>query len=186
MNTRTHAANRRASWQWGSLVVALLGLQVVGGIVAIIVATSDESVAIVPDYHQKALQWDEVVRLRAQSAALEWTCEVDAVAESEMASGLQIRLTDRPGDPIELVEGEIQIFRHARASDLRRVRIPAGRFSGVSLSDCFDADGRWQVSIDVTDRDKNRFLYSKELNIRRTNARAEESPSAVTRSGGER
>ena len=55
-------ANRRAALRWGGFVVALLSLQVIGGIAAIMIATGDESFAVVPNYHQKALHWDDEVQ----------------------------------------------------------------------------------------------------------------------------
>ena len=64
MNAETQKANRRAAWRWGGFVVGLLSLQVAGGITAIVLATGDESVAVVPNYHEKSLQWDAEVAVR--------------------------------------------------------------------------------------------------------------------------
>jgi hypothetical protein len=165
MKSATDDANRRAAWRWGSFVVGLLGLQVIGGIMAIVLATSDESVAVVPDYHQKALRWDDEMALRAGSLSLGWICEVSQINQSAKLTGLRITLTDREGRPIELASGEIEIYRHARAANVRRVKIPPGTFRQLELSSCFDADGLWQVMVDVTDRTGNRFASSQELKV---------------------
>lgn len=177
MDPDTQVANRRAAWRWGSMIVGLLGLQVAGGVMAIMLATGDESVAVVPDYHQKGLDWDKEVALRNASLSLGWNCQIaqldakasstpsDEVSGKQSAAGLSLRLTDHSGQPIELRSGELQLYRHARAADVRRVRIPPGSFSQLELNDCFDAAGLWQVTIDVTDRDGNRFASSKELDI---------------------
>ena len=165
MKSETHDSNRRAAWRWGTLVVSLLGLQVVGGIMAIILATGDESVAVVPDYHQKALSWDDEIALQTASAALGWVCEVSQIDEASTVAGLRITLRDRDARPIELASGELQIYRHARAADVRRVKIPAGSIGILELTGCFDAYGLWQVTIDVTDRAGNRFAHARELYV---------------------
>lgn len=165
MNSDTHDANRRAAWRWGTFVVSLLGLQVVGGIMAIMLATGDESVAIVPNYHEKAVRWDDEVALQAASRSLGWVCNVSQVDETSEVAGLRITLADREGNPIDLASGELQIYRHARAADVRRVKIPAGSLGSLELRGCFDSHGLWQVMIDVTDRAENRFAYSHELYV---------------------
>ncbi len=165
MKSDTNDLNRRAAWRWGAFVVSLLGLQVLGGIFAIMLATGDKSVAVVPDYHQKALHWDDEMALQSESRALGWVCEVSQRDETGTSTGLRVTLTDRVGNPIELASGELQIYRHVRASDVRRVRIPAGSFNRLDLSRCFDSDGLWQIKIDVTDESGNRFASSQELYV---------------------
>jgi nitrogen fixation protein FixH len=166
MNPETHAANRSAAWRWGAFIVSLLGLQVIGGIMAIVLASSDESVAVVPNYHQKALKWDEEVAQRSASRALGWTVDVSQVDEAASAAGLRIALSDRRGKPIDLLSGKLEIYRNARASDVHRVEVPPGSYGLLELSGCFDVGGRWQVMLDVTDRAGNRFTCSHELYVR--------------------
>jgi hypothetical protein len=175
MNTDTREANRRAAWRWGGLIVGLLGLQVTGGISALVLATRDaSSVGIVPDYHQKALHWDEEMALQSASQALGWVCEVSQVDGASPVAGLRITITDRNTQPIELASGELMIYRHARATDVRRVRIPPGANGMIELGGCFNADGWWQVAIDVLDHTGNRFVHSRELDVTLSN------PSAAT------
>jgi len=165
MNSDIQAANRRAAWRWGGLIVGLLGLQVTGGVTAVVLSSNDPTVGIVPDYHQKALHWDDEVALREASRALGWKCDVSQIDEASTVAGLRVTITDRDTTPVELAEGELTIYRHARASEVSRVRLPAGVIGMIKLDSCFDADGLWQVSIDVTDRNGNRFVHSSELNI---------------------
>lgn len=166
MNSEVQNANRRAAWRWGSFVVGLLGLQVIAGIFAILLATGDESVAIVPNYHQKALQWDDEVALQTASRSLGWICDISQVDETSEVAGLRITLVDTQGKSIDVSSGELQIYRHARAADVRRVKIPPGHLGPLELSGCFDSGGLWQVMIDVTDRSENRFAYTQELLVR--------------------
>lgn len=165
MTTDIQDANRRAAWRWGSLIVGLLSLQVAGGIAAIVLASGDPSVGIVPDYHEKALHWDDEVALQTASQALGWDCEISQLDDSSSVAGLRITLTDRETKPVELASGELTIYRHVRASDVRRVKIPSGAIGMIELGGCFDADGLWQVTIDVSDRAGNRFVHSREINV---------------------
>jgi hypothetical protein len=75
-------------------------------------------------------------------------------------------LSGRNGQPIALLSGKLEIYRIARASDVRRIPIPPGWYGPLELSGCFDAGGRWQVMLDVTNRDGNRFTSSQELYVR--------------------
>ncbi len=158
-------ANRRAAWRWGSFVVGLLGLQVAGGIVAIILATGDESVAVVPNYHEKALNWDAEMAAQAASAALGWKCEVSQIRDVPNRSGLRITLTDREGLPVVVKSGALRLYRHVRASDVRQVPIPPGKFARLEIADCFDQVGLWQVMLDLNGENGERFLHSQELSV---------------------
>lgn len=165
MSAQTAEANRRAAWRWGGFVVGLLGLQIAGGIFAIMLATGDKSVAVVPDYHQKALQWDRQVALQEASQRLGWTLGVEVTNSGRQHPGMSLLLVDRTGMPVVLDQGEIQIYRHVRASEVRTVALPNGTTGAIKLTDCFTSPGLWQVSVDVTDRQGNRFADSREINV---------------------
>jgi len=166
-STEVQKANRRAAWRWGSLVVGLLGLQVLGGIVAIILATGDESVAVVPNYHEKALRWDEEVAAQAASAALGWQCDVHPIEQGSLPAGLKVSLTTREGAPVVVTSGSLRFYRHARASDVQEVPIPTGTFAAMELPGCFQVAGLWQIMLDLKTDSGDRFLFSKELLVRK-------------------
>lgn len=58
-NERIAKSNRWAAWRWGSLVVGMLGLQLVLGFVAVSLATNNDAAAVIPNYYEKSLQWDD-------------------------------------------------------------------------------------------------------------------------------
>ncbi len=145
-----------------------MGLQVAGGVVAIILATGDESVAVVPNYHEKALNWDAEMAAQAASAALGWQCEVSQINKQTIPSGLRITLTDREGKPVLVQSGELRLYRHVRASDVREVPIPMGKFAMLELPDCFNAVGLWQVMLDLKCENGDRFLHSQELVVEKS------------------
>ncbi|MCG8652885.1 MAG: FixH family protein [Pirellulales bacterium] len=158
-------ANRRAAWRWGSFVVALLSLQVAGGVVAILLASGDPSVAVVPDYHQKALHWDDQVALRSAAAKLGWSLQLSQVQSGEGFAGLTIELRDRSGQWVPIHSGTIEIYRHVRAGDVRRTQITDPVTGPLDLPKCFSNSGLWQVSMDVQDARGNRFVDSREVHV---------------------
>lgn len=170
MNSQIAEANRRAAWRWGGFVVGLLSLQVAGGIFAIMLATGDESVAVVPDYHQKALQWDQEMAVQEASRQLGWTFDLQVISQdaedrSDGSPGMSLFLTDKNDVPVTIEQGTIQIYRHVRAADVRTVALPKGTTGKVELTKCFPNPGLWQVSLDVTDNSGNRFTASRELDV---------------------
>ena len=174
MNKELEEANRRAAWRWGSFVVGLLGLQVVGGIFAIMLATGDQSVAVVPNYHQKALQWDQEIAIQTASEKLGWECTMEVVQAGQSHPGLRIRLTDAKGQPVSIVSGDLQIYRHVRAADVLGVALPKSTPGVIELADCFANPGLWQATLDVTDDQGHRFTVSRELNVRQHDELAHE------------
>lgn len=163
--TDNDIANRRAARRWGAFVIGLLSLQVIGGAFAIFLATGDESVAVVPNYHQQALDWDQQVALREASAKLGWVAEMSQRDATPGSAGLRIRLLGRAGQPVQIQSGSIEIYRHFRAANVSRVAIPSGSPEAIDLSQCFDAGGLWQVTVDVQDAVGNRFKDSQQIEV---------------------
>ena len=163
--TELQRANRRAAWRWGSLIVGLLGLQVAGGVIAILLATGDESVAVVPNYHEKALNWDREIAAQAASAALGWKCDVAPTGAGSLPAGLRIALTNREGNPVQVVSGTLRLYRHARANDVRELPIRPGEFSLVELPGCFEVAGLWQVILELRGDRGERFMHSQEVQV---------------------
>ena len=67
--------------------------------------------------------------------------------------------------PVEVESGELRLYRHVRASDIKQVPIPAGKFAMLELPGCFDAAGLWQVMLDLNCENGDRFLHSQELKV---------------------
>lgn len=158
-------ANRRAAWRWGSFVVGLLSLQVVLGVAAVMLATGDESVAVIPDYYDKALNWDEQMAQRQSSKALGWQVEFVETDYGQLGSGLQINLKDAADTPIQIQSGTVHLYRHARASERMAAPIAKADDGIIEVASCFSHHGLWQVELDVIDRDGNRFVESRRMDI---------------------
>ncbi len=83
-------AERRARHFWVSLIVGLLGLQVAGGITAIFLSVGDPSMAIVPNYHQAALNWDVTHRAHQLTQQLGWKIDPTIGVRDEASGARQL------------------------------------------------------------------------------------------------
>lgn len=123
---------RRAKRKWTAIIFAFLGVSMSMWLYAAMLAVRDPSMAIVPDYHEKALRWDEHMARQAKSEAMGWT--VHPIAPSQVDSDgkgmVTVFLRDRDGKPIDGVKGQVRVYHHARASEVQRTD-----FRAVGASD---------------------------------------------------
>ncbi len=146
-------------------MVGLLSLQVVLGVAAVMLATGDESVAVIPNYYDKALAWDEQMALRETSKSLGWQVEFVETDYGQLGSGLQINLKDAADKPIQIQSGTVHLYRHARASELLAAPVAKADDGIIEVAGCFPHHGLWQVELDVIDQDGNRFVESRRMDI---------------------
>lgn len=156
-------ANRSAALRWGGFVVGLLSVQVLGGVFAIYLATGDPSVAVVPDYHEKALNWDEQIELQKQSAELNWNVQLN-VTPAEAGQSLVMQIKDDDGGFVRIKSGSVQIYHHARAGAVLRVPVSSPG-EPIVVKDCFSRSGLWQIDMDLVDANGKRFVASKSVNV---------------------
>jgi nitrogen fixation protein FixH len=117
----------RFGWFWPVLVVALLSLNVAVCLITLAVATGDPSMAIEPDYHQQAVDWDQSASRQRASDALGWECEpqVGAPLNPRGERRLTLVLHDRAGEPITGGQVALSYFHHARAEERFQATLPA-------------------------------------------------------------
>lgn len=161
-------AARRAAWFWGTFVVCFLGMQLTIGAVAIVLATGDPSVAVVPDYYQKALDWDQEMEAKRVSDLLRWQADVQ-VGESLDKSGLRlisVRMTDAAGKGLDKMQGRLRLYHHARAGELQEVVLES-MGSGVYQGRCvMSRDGLWEVEMQFEGtKASERFVSAETLNL---------------------
>lgn len=151
--------NRRSAFRWGTFVVGFLILQLTLGFSAVVLSKSDPTVAVVPDYYQKSLDWDSRKALLAQSEGLNWhallTCEEGT---------LVLRAVDDREDPIEIADVTISIYQHTRAADVRTWEINGAELDvpgQVRIANSLNCPGLWQVDVDLTDSSGQRFVQSE-------------------------
>ncbi len=155
---------RRAAWLWGSFVVAFLGGQVAMGVVAVILATGDPSFAVVPDYHEKAMHWDDSTRRQTQSDNLHWTAStrLSGAADALGQRMLVVTLTSDENEPIGDAVVDIRAFHHARAGTPTEVTLRSHHDGHYSAAIPMERDGLWQIEMSAA-RGDDRFLLSQTI-----------------------
>jgi nitrogen fixation protein FixH len=115
------------------MVVAFLTLQVLLGVASVVLATSDLSWSVVPDYHAGAMKWDAQRAAQRASDELGWKHDVtvDPVADMEGMRAVRVHLVDKLGEAVSVDRIVGTIFHHARGAQLVRCEMTRGVRPGV-------------------------------------------------------
>lgn len=145
------SAEKRAKRFWVSLVLVLMGIQVVIGGVALTLAIGNPSMAVVPDYHRTALNWDETRRALLASEDLGWNVSVSASDEVDGAGmrALVISITNSDSQSVVGLRVTGTAFHHAHADEVLPIQVgsPKGYqyFAMVPMRE----PGLWQVDLSI-------------------------------------
>lgn len=148
------------------VVCGLLGGHVVFVAIAITLATGDRSFAVVPDYYQKAVDWDQRRDELAASDELGWRVElrpsgtVDALGQRNLA----LAVHDAAGQPVAGAAVTVEFFHHARAKDFRDIELSEvvpGQYAAAAQ---MPLAGRWQFDI-VIERGEQRYVATLQQHV---------------------
>lgn len=160
----------RAKLIWGGMVVGFLSLEIVMCLVAITLSSGDESFAVVPGYHEQALQWDETRAAAQASDSLGWSDIVVAGPTADLLGRrpMIIGLKDRNGTPISGSTVEAVLFHHARAGDVQSITFKETAEPGTyeAIAEMRRA-GLWEVRIDAK-RGNEHFMSTRQLEVGRS------------------
>lgn len=142
-----------------AVVLGLLGSHMLFIMIAITLGTGDPSFAVVPDYYQKGVDYDERKALLAESAALGWTVELTPSSEADTVGKreLVLQLKDAGGQPVRGLTLRVHAYHVARASEplsMECVEVLPGQYVGAAR---MTREGFWQFGIDATSGD-DRFV----------------------------
>ncbi|MCA9131924.1 MAG: FixH family protein [Planctomycetales bacterium] len=144
-------AERRARRVWLTVIVGLLGLQVAVGVTSVLLAVGDPSVAIVPNYHQAALDWDTAQRARQLPQRLGWqlTPSISDVESTASQRVVRVSIVGPKGEPITGLRISAQVYHHARGSMVYEMRLneiePGSYQAGTGLT----AAGYWHLQLQI-------------------------------------
>lgn len=115
---------------WIIAPAGLASVAIIANVLLAVTAFGDPSFAVEEDYYQKAVDWDEELAERRQSAALGWT-----VALSTPAGGLlRADITDKDGAAVIGAHVEVVLFHYARASERNKAlmkEVAPGRYGAA-------------------------------------------------------
>lgn len=149
--TSLEDVERRARHFWVSLIVGFLSLQVAIGIVAVYLAVSDPTVAVIPNYYQSAVNWDTTRRARELTGQLGWELTVNAGPVIAQEDHRQLRLEVRSRDqaPVDDLMVSAKVFHHARGTEIHKLRL-SGLGEGIYVSPIpLTQAGLWQVELQL-------------------------------------
>jgi nitrogen fixation protein FixH len=141
---------RRARRFWVSLIVGFLGLQVVIGIVSVVLAFNDPTVAVIPHYHQSALDWDVTRRARQLTDQLGWQIDYNVIpSEHAGQRTLLVTILDRDGKPISGLSVNAKLYRHARGSNVDQFKLKAIADGNYQADTKLTDKGLWQIELGI-------------------------------------
>lgn len=143
------AVERKARRFWVSLIVGLLGMQVVGGAFAIYLATSDPSVAVIPNYYQAGLDWDIKRRNLNQMNLLGWKASV-LVEPEDVELGqriIKVSVRDQRDTPVSGLRISSRIFHHARGTEVFKLIFDEAQPGSYVAVSRLTQPGLWQVDL---------------------------------------
>ena len=139
-----------------AVVLGLLGTHMLFIVIAITLATGDRSFAVVPDYYQKAVDYDDRKALLATSAELGWVVELTPGKTADVMSerDVVVQLRDADGQPVRDAQISVSCYHFARASEplaFKFDEILPGQYVGRAR---LSREGFWQFELIAEQGDK--------------------------------
>lgn len=140
----------KKSYRWPIIIAAMLVVHVLATITAIVIATSDRSFAVVPNYYQQAVNWDQTKAAQQTSDALGWKAAVSVSPAVDALGQRQITvdLHDADGKPILADKAEVKFFHYSHGNDPQTIQLSAqdGKLTGKA-SVRFEGFHEFQLTI---------------------------------------
>jgi nitrogen fixation protein FixH len=158
-------AKRSPAWVWPAIIIGMLAVHTLACLVVVFIATSDPSHAVIPDYHAKAVAWDEHrAKLRA-SGELGWACTIEAALAADLMGqrAVRVSLRDAAKQPLTGAAVKLTSYHHARANDVNEAEFKEGAPGEYVAMVDMRRDGTWRFDVAVTRGDDS---FSAEIDQR--------------------
>lgn len=140
--------SRPRGWIWPVVIIGLLGLNMAVVAITVIVATSDPSVAVEPDYYQKALAWDADRDVRRDPGEDGIDVSIQLLPGPDRLSDGQVVVSvAKAGLPVEHAQIEAVVFHFARSGERQTVTLVEqgpGVYAGPAS---LRRDGNWEIRL---------------------------------------
>lgn len=143
-----HARPSRVGRFWPVAIFALLGMNAAIVAVTIVFASSDPSVAVEPDYYNKALNFEQTIQQRDTNARLGWNASAQLLAPTADATPrLCVRLTDRAGAPIDGADVDAVAFAVLRSGQRQTLTLGRTEPGVYTAPIALATSGKWTVRV---------------------------------------
>ncbi len=144
-------AERKAKRFYIGLVLLLFAIQITILGTALKLAIGDPALAVVPDYHQAALDWDSTHAAAGAAEKMGWSVQVDVsdVADGRGLRAIDLNMNDQNGQPITNLKVLGKVYHHADADQVERFEmqnVGAGRYLAMPP---MGRPGLWQLELDI-------------------------------------
>ena len=144
-------AEKRAKRFWIALVLFLFVVQgtIMGSVIHL--AIGDPSAAVVPDYHNAALNWDETRKALEAADRLGWKVSFMAsdVADDRGMRAIEMTIIDEDKKGIDDLVVEGKLYHHARAADVVEISLKSvGEGKYLTLVPA-SREGLWQLELAI-------------------------------------
>lgn len=150
--------------RWPLFIIGLLVTQAAGLAVMITIAVSDPSVAVEPDYYEKAVNWDQTAAARAQTLRLGWTAAVSVGPLSGQDRELHLSINDRDGKGVSEVLVHVEMFHQARSGDRLQADLRGMGAGGYVTRLPIERPGLWEVRI-TAKRGRDAAMITQTLDV---------------------
>jgi nitrogen fixation protein FixH len=149
--------------QWPIGVAAVLVLAVLANIYVAVRANSDPTVAIQPDYYQKAVRFDADQALRRRSERLGWRVTLQATRTSATEAQVVAVLVDSAGIPIRGAIVRVAARAVVRSNDVfTATAVDAGDRYLAAVP--VNRGGLWDFDLEAV-RGGERFVATQRLDL---------------------
>jgi nitrogen fixation protein FixH len=141
----------RRTWRWPLIIVGLLAAHVTGMVFAVVIATTDRSFVVLPNYYQRALEWDERKAATIATEHLGWqrSLRIEPTAAAGKGRSVTLRLVNASKQPIDGLHVRITAAPERKPDRVQTLDLKAagdGCYVGPMIA---DVDGVWSFDIDA-------------------------------------
>ncbi|MFN6130821.1 MAG: FixH family protein [Planctomycetota bacterium] len=153
---------RRSARFWSSFVLALMAINLLIALVAIVVAVRDPSFQPVPSYGENGVDWETRKQLQTNSDSLGWTADVERGSDR---NEVRLVLTDSRNHPVTGASGTVQVYHFTRAGQpvtaplLESTDRPGMYYAAIDVA----RDGRWHVTAKLSRAPQEQFLWDHDV-----------------------
>ena len=140
---------------WPLLIVGFLALGITWSLGVVVASQSDGGAAVIDNYYEKAVAWDEEAALRAKSNAQGWLVDIDRLIGDPPS--LVITILSPSGEPVTGLTGTVQTLRPQKSTPIKQVPLTESSTNPGQYLIPFSesAPGLWDFALDAR---KDTFL----------------------------
>jgi nitrogen fixation protein FixH len=158
---QNESTEHRRAWLWPGIVIGMLTVHTLSGLIVVFIATSDPSHAVVPNYHEKAVAWDEQRAQQRAGEALGWTTQIEVALAADTLGQRTVRasIRDADGKPLTGASVTVKAYHHARANTIIEAQLKEAAPGQYIATMDLRRPGLWAFGVETSRGDES-YLYT--------------------------